>query len=73
MCDKDFDYIEVLEMVFENCIVLLSNIHTVCYFRDKVFTSKAFWGEANAKNYLVCDNKNLLEELVWQIRDAPSK
>ena len=60
-------------MVFENCIVLLCNVHTVRYFRDKVFTSKAFWGEANAKNYLVSDDKNRLEELVRQIRDAPSE
>ena len=40
--DKDFDYINVLEDVFEGSLVLLCNVHTVRYFREKVFTGKSY-------------------------------
>ena len=59
--------------MFPGCVVLLCVIHVYRYFKDKVFTGKAFWGEAGAKNYF-CEQDN--EELMKQIaavRDAPSE
>ena len=40
LVDKDFDYIEVLHLVFPGCRVLLDNVHVKRYFREKVFPGK---------------------------------
>ena len=42
LVDKDFDYIEVLYLVFPGCRVLLDGIHVARYFREKVFPGLIF-------------------------------
>ena len=71
--DKDFDYISVLESVFENCLVLLCNVHTLRYFREKVFTGKSYWGDANCHNYMSGSDKDDLMAQLILVRDAPSE
>ena len=71
--DKDFDYINVLELVFNGSLVLLCNVHTARYFRVKVFTNKAFWGKAEDTNYLVKDDKDYIMNQILLVRDAPSE
>ena len=71
--DKDFDYINVLELVFNGSLVLLCNVHTARYFREKVFTNKAFWGKAEDTNYLVKDDKDYIMNQILLVRDAPSE
>ena len=43
LVDKDFDYIEVLHLVFPGCRVLLDSVHVERYFRDKVFPGNLFF------------------------------
>ena len=40
--DKDFEYIEIQELVFVSYFVLLCNVYTSRYFCDKVFTRKSY-------------------------------
>ena len=70
--DKDFDYISVLEEVFEDGLVLLCNVHIARYFCEKVFTNKAFWGDPKDAQYLGRYDKDNLIEQVISVRDAPS-
>ena len=54
-------------------MVLLCPIHVLRYFKDKVFTGKAYWGDAGDKNYLSGDEKEELMKLLASVRDAPSE
>ena len=64
---------QVLEEVFQGCLVLLCNIHTVRYFREKVFTGKSYWGDAGEHNYLTGPDKDDLMKQIVLVRDAPSE
>ena len=59
--------------MFVASVVLLCPIHVLRYFKDKVFTGKAYWGDAGDKNYLSGDEKEELMKLLASVRDAPSK
>ena len=63
----------MLESVFENGLVLLCNVHTLRYFREKVFTGKSYWGDANCHNYLSGSDKDDLMAQLILVRDAPSE
>ena len=70
--DKDFDYINVFEEIFVGSVVLLCNVHTSRYFKEKVFTSKSYWGEIEDHKYFTGKDR---EDLVTQlnlVRDSPS-
>ena len=71
--DKDFDYITVLEIVFDGAIVLLCNVHTGRYFREKVLTNKAFYGDPEDYQYLGKYDKDDLMDAVLSVRDSPSE
>ena len=71
--DKDFDYINVLEAVFEGSLVLLCNVHTARYFREKVFTGKSYWGNVEDHNYLCGADKDDLMKQLMLVRDSPSE
>ena len=49
-------------------MVLLCPIHVLRYFKDKVFTGKAYWGDAGDKNYLSGDEKEELMKLLASVR-----
>ena len=70
--DKDFDYINVLEEFFPGSIVLLCNVHTSRYFREKVFMNKAFWGDPKDAQYLGKFDKDELMEQLQLVRDSLS-
>ena len=59
--------------MFEDGLVLLCNVHTARYFREKVFTNKAFWGDPKDAQYLGRYDKDNLMEQVLSVRDAPSE
>ena len=63
----------MLEEVFVASVVLLCPIHVLRYFKDKVFTGKAYWGDAGDKNYLAGGEKEELMKLLASVRDAPSE
>ena len=63
----------MLEEVFEGCLVLLCNVHTARYFREKVFTGKSYWGDAGEHNYMTGPDKDDLMKQVVLVRDAPSE
>ena len=70
--DKDFDYINVFEEIFVGSVVLLCNVHTSRYFKEKVFTSKSYWGEIEDHKYFTGkDWEDLVTELKL-VRDSPS-
>ena len=64
---------KVLESVFEGSVVLLCHVHVLRYFKEKVFTGKAYWGEAGDKNYLRGDEKEELMKEILLVRDSPSQ
>ena len=49
--------------------MLLCNVHTVRYFREKVFTGKSYCGKAEDHSYLCGANKDDL----MLVRDSPSE
>ena len=59
--------------MFPGSVVLLCVIHVYRYFKDKVFTGKAFWGEAGEKNYFSGEDKEILMKQIAAVRDAPSE
>ena len=63
---------KVLESVFEGSIVLLCHVHVLRYFKEKVFTGKAYWGKAGDKNYLSGAEKEELMKEIILVRDSPS-
>ena len=71
--DKDFDYLSVLEDIFEGSLVLLCNVHTARYFREKVFTGKSYWGQVEDHNYLCGADKDDLMKQLMLVRDSPSE
>ena len=64
---------QVLELVFAGCLVLLCSVHTARYFREKVFTGKAYWGDISKKNFLHGGEKYDLMKQVLLVRDSPSQ
>ena len=70
--DKDFDYIHIVEEVFPGSIVLLCSVHTSRYFKDKVFTSKGFWGDVEKHDYVTGDDRRELVAQLNFVRDSPS-
>ena len=71
-CDKDFQYINVLEELFD-CIVFLCSIHVFRYFKDKVFNGKAFWEGGEEPIPLSPDEKGQVLQQIKLIRDSPSE
>lgn len=53
--------------------MLLCNVHTVRYFREKVFTGKSWWGDANEHNYMSGPDKDDLMAQIVLVRDSPSE
>ena len=68
--DKDFDYISVIETFFPNSYVFLCFIHTRRYFKDKVFTGKAQWGDGS---FLTGGDKEQLLLQLSLVRDSPTE
>ena len=68
-CDKDWDYVELLEVIFW-CIVFLCSIHCFRYFKDKVFNGKAFWENGEPLSHI---KKAELLEQIKLVRDSPSE
>ena len=62
-----------MEEVFEGSLVLLCNIHTAQYFREKVFTGKSYWGNVEDHNYLCGADKDDLMKQLMLVRDSPSE
>ena len=63
----------MLETIFVSSTVLLCAIHVLRYFREKVLTGKAFWGEAGDKNYLCGADKDDIMTNIKLLRDSPSQ
>ena len=63
----------MLESVFDKCLVLLCSVHTGRYFREKVLTGKAYWGDISEKKFLNGSDKDDILSQVLQVRDAPSQ
>ena len=61
-----------LETLFVSSTVLLCTIHVLRYFREKVLTGKAFWGEAGDKNYLCGADMDDIMSNIKLLIDAPS-
>jgi len=68
----DLDW-KVLESTFEGCLVLLCNVHTARYFREKVLTGKSYWGDIADKNLMNGSQKEDLLPQILLVRDAPSE
>ena len=54
-------------------MVLLCSIHVGRYFREKVLTGKAYWGDISEKNFLNGSEKDDLMKQVIAVRDSPSQ
>ena len=54
-------------------IVLLCSVHVLRYFKDKVFTGRAYWGDAGEKNYVNGEEKDNLMKQIVLVRDSPSQ
>ena len=67
--DKDFDYINVIEEIFTDCLVFLCFIHTRRYFKDKVLTGKSQWTDGS---FLSGGDKEELLKQVTLVRDSPN-
>ena len=63
----------MLETIFVSSTVVLCAIHVLRYFREKVLTGKAFWGEAGDKNYLCGADKDDIMTNTKLLRDSPSQ
>jgi hypothetical protein len=67
--DKDFDYINVIEDIFTDCLVFLCFIHTRRYFKDKVLTGTSQWTDSS---FLSGGDKEELLKQVTLVRDSPN-
>ena len=47
--------------------------HTARYFREKVKTNKAFWGDASDHKYLSKYDKDNVMGQILLVRDSPSE
>ena len=54
-------------------LVLLCTMHVLRYFKDKVFTGRAYWGDAGEKNYMSGGEKEELMSQIVLLRDSPSQ
>ena len=48
-------------------------MHVLRYFKEKVFTGRAYWGDAGEKNYLSGEEKDELMKQIVLVRDSPSQ
>ena len=62
---------KVLESVFVSSIVLLCSVHVLRYFKEKVFTGRAYWGDAGENNYVNGGDKDHLMKQIVIVRDSP--
>ena len=53
--------------------MLLCSVHTARYFREKVLTGKAYWGDISCKNFLNGKDKDDIMNQTMMVRDAPSQ
>ena len=53
--------------------MLLCSVHVLRYFKEKVFTGRAYWGDAGEKNYLSGEEKDELMKQIVLVRDSPSQ
>ena len=53
--------------------MLLCSVHVLRYFKEKVFTGRAYWGDAGEKNYLGGEEKDELMKQIVLVRDSPSQ
>ena len=65
----------MLEEVFKKkeATVLLCNVHTRRYFKDKVLTNKGFWGDISKQHYLNSKDKDRIIHQLTLVRDSPSE
>ena len=54
-------------------LVLLCTVHVHRYFKDKVFTGRAYCSDAGEKNYLNGGEKEELMSQMVLLRDSPSQ
>ena len=59
--------------MFVSSIVLLCSVHVLRYFKEKVFTGRAYWGDAGEKNYVNGGDKDNLMKQIVLVRDSPSQ
>jgi hypothetical protein len=48
-------------------------VHVLRYFKEKVFTGRAYWSDAGEKNYLSGEEKDELMKQIVLVRDSPSQ
>ena len=61
-----------MEEISVGSVVLLFNVHTSPYFKEKVFTSKSYWEEIEDHEYFTgIEWKHLVTQLNL-VRDSPS-
>ena len=54
-------------------LVLLCSVHVLRYFKEKVFTGRAYWGAASNKNYFNGSDKDEVMKQIILVRDSPSQ
>ena len=54
-------------------IVLFCSVHVLRYFKEKVFTGRAYWGDADENNYVNGGDKDNLMKQIVLVRDSPSQ
>ena len=59
--------------MFVSSIVLLCSVHVLRYSKEKVFTGRAYYGDAGEKNYINRGNKDNLMKQIVLVRDSPSQ
>ena len=52
--------------------MLLCSVHTGRYFREKVLTGKAYWGDIGDKNFLNGSEKEDILVQIFMVKDTPS-